>query len=235
MLVHYPRHAIPRALLHMALDRLDLRRTAGLRFWRLLGSSAGLAAGRWDPQRYGLFTVWDTAAALDTFEVQSPVLARYRRVADEMWTVRLVPVRWHGAWGGCDPFAGIEPPKQLAPGPWVILTRATIRLRHVRTFTQAAARVTATLANQPGLIASIGLGEMPFVLQATVSLWQDLPSFQTFAYDRADHREVVKRTRTEGWYHEELFARFQPIAAYGTWDGVDPLATSEYVQSIQGN
>jgi hypothetical protein len=223
MLVRYPPRAIYGALLRMGTDRLKLRRVQGLRFWRLLGTARGATFGRWEPRRYGLFAVWERAEALDEFERHSPVLAAYRRRAEELWTIRLVPVRWHGAWGGVDPFAGAQAAMPPQEGPWAFLTRATIRPRHVRVFRAAAPLVDATLSGHSGLIASIGLGEVPLLRQATFSLWADLRAAQEFAYRGEQHAEAIRRTRAEGWYSEELFARFWPVASYGTWDGGDPL------------
>jgi hypothetical protein len=208
----------------MGLHRPQLRRTPGLRFWKLLGSAGGPAFGPWDPRRYALFTVWESSAALDDFEAHSPVIAAYRRAADEIWTVRLAPLRWYGAWGGVNPFAGAQPADSPATGPWAILTRATIRPRRLRAFRRAAEPISARLARRPGLIASIGLGEAPLVFQATFSLWAGLSEVQRFAYQEAEHAAVVRRTRAEGWYREELFARFRPFASYGSWNGGDPLA-----------
>lgn len=223
-LVRYPRRAIYGALTRMGLDRPQLHRTPGLRFWKLLGCASGPAFGPWDARRYALFAVWDSPAALDAFEARSPIMAAYRRVAEEIWTVRLAPLRWHGSWGGADPFAGTAAASSAHAGPWAILTRASIRLRHLAAFTRAAGPVTRLLLGRPGLIASIGLGEAPLIFQATFSLWAALPDVQRFAYQEAEHADVVRRTRAEGWYREDLFARFRPIAAYGAWNGVDPLA-----------
>ena len=136
----------------------------------------------------------------------------------------MAPQRWHGAWAGADPFAGARPTDAPVDGPWAILTRASIRPRHAPAFLRAAGPVAAQLAGRPGLIAAIGLGEAPFLFQATFSLWASLPDAQAFAYHEPQHAEAIRRTRAEGWYSEELFARFRPIASYGSWDGVDPLA-----------
>src|SRR5512132_1736139 len=101
------------------------------------------------------------------------MMAAYRRRADELWTVRLRPISWHGAWGGVNPFDGAEPAAPLAPdaGPLAILTRATIRPLGVRAFRAAAREVNAELAQRPGLLAAIGLGEAPLFTQATFSMW----------------------------------------------------------------
>ncbi len=228
-LARYPWRNTYSALASMGLNRILLRRTPGLRFWKLLGSARGLAFGAWDPRRYGLFTVWESSAALDAFERDSPVLAAYRRRADELWTVRLKPIGWHGTWGGASPFADARPAAPLAPddGPLAILTRATIRPLRVRAFRAAARQVNAELAQRPGLLAAIGLGEAPLFTQATFSLWASPRAVRGFAYTGPEHIAAMRRTQAEGWYSEELFARFRPIGSYGTWDGADPLAQIE--------
>jgi heme-degrading monooxygenase HmoA len=224
-LASYPWRNSYAALVGMGLNRLRLRRVPGLCFWKLLGSAQGLAFGAWNPRRYGLFTVWESSAALDAFERDSPVLASYRRRADELWTVRLQPISSHGTWGGANPFAGAAPVAPLAAdeGPLAILTRATIRPLRVRAFRDTARQVSAELARRPGLLAAIGLGEVPLFSQATFSVWASPRAVRGFAYNGPEHITAMRRKDSEDWYSEELFARFRPIAAYGSWDGVNPL------------
>ncbi len=215
------------AMAHLGLDRLPLMLTPGLRFWRLLGVGKGRVFDpHADVQRYAMFTVWNSFASLKRFEACSAVMQRIHQRADEVWTVHMRPVRWHGKWGGRDPLAGMTPVEPPEPGPWVILTRATLNPTKIRPFLEAVPAVSQRLLQEPHLLNSVGVGEAPLFYQATVSIWATLPSITTFAYGDTPHIEVVRRTRRERWYREEMFARFRPLASTGTWDGMNPLTVN---------
>src|SRR5262249_25101235 len=146
-------------------------------------------------------TVWDSPNVLQLFDMQSPVTRRIHQHADEVWTVHMRPVRWYGTWGGCDPFAGMIPIEPPDPGPWIILTRATIRPSRLLAFLSAVPTVAEHLLQQPEVIKSVGIGEAPLLHIGTLSLWCSLPAITAFAYGPAPHIEVVRRTHQEQWYN----------------------------------
>ena len=210
------------ALTQMGLARRHLAGAEGLRFSKLLGSGDGGGFSlRPNWARYGLLSVWETAASADAFLVSSDFMSAYRDRAEEIWTARLVPVSAHGAWSGTNPFLPLAPKPER--GPVAVLTRATIRWRRLPAFWRAVPGTSEAIARAGGRLASIGVGEAPFVRQATFSLWRSVDEMQEFAYRDPAHAAVVRRTRDERWYAEELFARFVPVASEGTWDGRDPL------------
>ena len=164
---------------HMWFDRAILRDAPGLRFWRLLGTP--------DPREWAMFAVWEDEPALPP-----PIAERFAAAADHReW--RLRPIRWHGTWGGVDPFAGAEPAEP--EGRIAVFTRASVRLRSMRAFRRAT----------PTIPGSYLAGELPIARQATFSVWESTEALQAF---RRSHADVIRATREGDWYSEELFARF---------------------------
>jgi hypothetical protein len=74
-----------------------------------------------------------------------------------------------------------------------------------------------------GFITSVGIGEVPFIKQATFSIWESLDDVKQFAYRQRQHAEIIKLTRQEDWYSEDLFARFSIIQSFGTINNKNPL------------
>jgi hypothetical protein len=210
------------AIVRLGLDRPRLARVPGLLFWRVLGTGRGDDTGpSADVRRTALFAVWEDAAALDRF-VTSSSLARRWQHADEAWGVRLRGAGGHGRWRGVDVLDGLEP--AVGGGPVAIITRADVRARSWRRFRRAGGPVSDELSGADGLLAVVGIGEAPIGRLGTFSLWRDLDAARAYATGMPRHRDVVRRTRAEDWYGEELFARFEPYGSSGTWGGRDPLA-----------
>ncbi len=221
-LIREPAWKTPIALARLGTDRLRLPRVDGLAFWRLLGTGSGNSTGGGaDLARTAVFAVWEGEAALERFLTTHPIARRWER-AEEAWHVRLRGVGGHGRWRGVDPLDGLEP--GVRDAAVAIITRADVRRSAWKSFGAASAVVDAELHTAPGLIDVVGVGEAPIGRLATFSLWESLADARRFAYEMPDHVEVVRRTRAEQWYGEELFARFEPYASSGEWNGRDPLA-----------
>lgn len=224
-LIREPAWRAPQVLARLATDRARLRAVPGLRFWWLLGTGRG-ARTSWgvDPDRSALFAVWEDAEALRRFLTSSALARRWARVAErsgECWSVALHLLSGRGRWSGVDVLDGLA--RGVPGGPVAVLTRADVRFLAWRRFYRAGSAVSGALTTAPGLLAVLGVGERPLGRQATFSLWSDAAAVTAFAYRDPAHAEAVRRTHREGWYGEELFARFSPVGSLGTWDGRNPL------------
>jgi hypothetical protein len=220
-----PTRRVPGALARQLSDRPHLRRAAGLRFAKLLGTGHGrtFTPRDADVHRWALFAVWDTAAAARVFTSSAQPRA-WARLAEEHWRVELRPLASRGRWSGRDPFPALPPTPTTAGTPVAALTRARLKTRHTVRFWGAVPPVADDLAGADGLRLALGIGEAPIGLQGTFSVWDDSDALRAFAYRRPAHLAAVERTATLRWYAEELFARFAVLDSTGTIDGRNPCS-----------
>lgn len=218
---HFPGRAVLWMLSQMQRAQAPLRKVPGLRFFRLLGSGGenGFSA-RPDWNTYAIFAVWEDEAAADRFLGPGTYLDRFRERADSVWTVSLEPTKAHGLWGGQMPFPHFS---EYTGGPLAVITRATIKAKDVLRFWRYVPTVSADLDNHPGMLFSKGIGEYPWIMQATFSLWTNREAMIDYAYNSPLHRDVVRKTREWGWYKEEMFANFVPYRSQGDFLGENPL------------
>ncbi len=222
-ILRYRRLFIPFALLAMAIHRIPLIMNRTCSFWKLLGCGKNGGFGlQPDWRQWGLLAVWDSQQAFIDFNERSFVSWWWNLFAAERWTTLCVPIASHGKWDGKEPFKIVQDNKYVK-GPVAVLTRASIRFDKLKDFWSNVEPVTQIIARAPGYITSFGIGEAPFFRQATFSIWNNLESMKEFAYNSAEHLDVIRKTRQEDWYSEELFARFALISASGTLNGTDPL------------
>jgi hypothetical protein len=131
--------------------------------------------------------------------------------------VRMRPISSRGQWARQQPFG--DPRPRPATGMVASITRARIAPRKAVTFWRAVPPVSVDLHQVDGLRLAVGIGEAPIGLQGTFSLWESAKALNEFAHRREPHVDAIRRTATEGWYTEELFARFEVLSLDGDFAG----------------
>ena len=80
------------------------------------------------------------------------------------------------------------------------------------------------IGTDPNVLFKIGIGEVPLLHQVTFSIWPDADSMARFARRDGPHARAIAAVRSEGWFREELYARFRVLGTAGRWEGGNPLA-----------
>lgn len=210
------------ALSQMGLAIGDLLAVKGLTYFKLMGSGAGEGFSlRPDFSVYCFLGIWENEAASSAFfEKAKPYLA-FAKHSCEQWTIFGYATRARGLWSGQQPFELY--PELAQPGIKMALTRASIHWQKLPDFWRHVPATSRAIAAADGVLFSKGVGELPLVQQATISIWESEEAMRQFAYKDSGHREIVKKTVQRKWYKEELFASFYPYKTMGKWEGGDPI------------
>jgi spheroidene monooxygenase len=208
------------ALAQMGLARSAMARTPDIGFWKLCGSGTGSGFTPVpNTAVYAILATWPDHATARARVAQAPVWQRYRARADEDWTVFLHPTSARGEWAGVAPF---DPVPAQPGGPLAALTRATVRLPAAARFWRRVPELDTLIGTDPNVAFKIGIGEVPLLHQVTFSIWPDERAMAGFART-GPHAAAIRAVRDEGWFKEELYARFAVVSDVGTWNGESPL------------
>ncbi|MFK7837163.1 MAG: spheroidene monooxygenase [Sulfitobacter sp.] len=208
------------ALVMMGAARPAMSRIPGLDFWKLCGSGTG--EGFTPVPNMGVYAIlctWPDMQTAQNAHAEARIFARYRTRAAESWTIYMTADSVRGAWSGQSPF---EPSKSHSDGPLAALTRATIKPTIATRFWRRVPNISKVIGQDPNVLFKIGIGEVPMLHQVTFSIWPDAAQMANFART-GPHAEAIRAVRDEGWFREELYARFTLLHEEGTWGGTSPL------------
>jgi hypothetical protein len=222
--VRYPKYFVPFAVLSMAIFHLPLLFNKHIHFYKLMGCGKNGSFDKHpDWQQWAILLVYKR-----TMPAANPLVNMGRWIngwlqifSIENWSIGLQPLEGHGQWDGGNPFTMLPQPNYN--GPIAVLTRASIRWSKLGAFWRNVGGVARQMAGAEGFVTSIGIGEVPYIKQATFSVWQSANHMKNFAYRLKEHQQVIKKTRAENWYSEDLFMRFVPLCSFGTIKGANPL------------
>jgi hypothetical protein len=217
--LRYKKRFIPFAILSMVIFRPFLWFNKSISFSKLMGSGKnGTFDKTPDWQQWAILTVsnknFDEISALDK---SISILNKFYGNFINKWiklfncsstTYLLQPIEGHGLWDGKKVFGNL-PPKTDYEGQIAVLTRATIKLSKLNAFWKNVGGVAVQMSGANGFVTSYGIGEIPWIKQATFSIWQSKAAMKDFAYKMQEHKEVIVKTRTEKWYSEDMFTRFK--------------------------
>ena len=197
------------AFTQMQRAHAGLQQCKGLQFYKMLGTGAGAGFSlRPDFSTYALLTVWDTEQCkVKAFDKAAVLQAFFDRSAEQR-IFSLSPIHTHGNWSGQSPF---EVQKPLGDKPIGVITRATLNPTRLLEFWRHVPQASRAIKEAKGVGFFKGIGEWPFVQQATFSVWESAEAIRTFAYVSQAHASIVKKTRQRKWYKEDMFNRFEVL------------------------
>jgi spheroidene monooxygenase len=211
------------AVAQMGLSRLSLARVPGLGFYKLCGSGTGEGfTPRPNWSVWGILSTWDSAESAHK-ALQTGVFARWQARAAEHWTVHLEPFSARGRWSGLEPF---QPQGTAGEGPLAALTRASLKPSRAARFWARVPDISLGVGANTDVLFKIGIGEVPLLHQVTFSIWPDVARMNAFART-GPHAAAIRAVRDEGWFSEDLYARFRVVGSEGSWSGRDPLALEQ--------
>lgn len=205
------------------LDKIDT-----ITFHKMLGTGGGDGYGFFpDFKTYALLTVWKESAEAYDFEENSITMNEFREHSEEIYSIFMRSVKSRGKWSGTNPFDASH--NLNRSDKMAVLTRATLKPKYYIPFWRRVKGVSDSHMGSKNLLFSKGVGERPWIMQATFTIWDNEKAMTAFAHDKSGrHYEAISTTRKRKGFKEELYARFKVEETRGKFKGKDPVEVKRY-------
>ncbi|MDP3122609.1 spheroidene monooxygenase [Polynucleobacter sp.] len=198
------------------IGRFSLRNIPGLQFFKVLGSGfEGGFSTKPSFHKQGLFCVFDSEQHAKQFRAHSTLVQSYLKHSREFFAVTLNAFSTRGSWANTQLDVTAHAP---VSGPIASLTRASIKPLKANAFWKNAQPAEVSINQSEGVILSAGLGEAPYLRQATFTIWEDETALNAYAQQGA-HLAAIKAAYGQQYFSESMFTRFTPSEMEGTWRG----------------
>ena len=178
---------------------------SGLKFVKLLGTGSkdGFSVIP-DFSSYLIISSWENDNFRKKFFEENETINEMISKSHKRTEIKIDPYNYIGSWDGINPF---ENESSYKEGKILVLTRARVRLNKLINFFINTSLAAKSIYNKKGAEYYKGVGELPIIEQATISIWESEQFMKDYAYSDKNHIEIIKKARKDDWYSEELFVR----------------------------
>ena len=199
------------AFKQMGLHKSHFLDVNGLMFYKMLGTGSSPGFSMYpDFSTYALLQTWTTKDDAETYFSSNEYFKRMVSKTFMQRTIFMIPFKSSGLWDGKNPFNVND--KLIHSGKIGVLTRATINFTKLTHFWRSVKSASNAISEARGVSFFKGVGELPFIQQATFSIWESEKDINDFAYSNTSHKNIVSKTKKQNWYKEDLFARFHILS-----------------------
>jgi heme-degrading monooxygenase HmoA len=185
-----------------------LKSTKGLLFFKLLGTGKKGFSVLPDWSEYAFLAVWESEDDAGLFFKDSSFINEYKQRCAKIINYDLRCIKVNGTWDGKTPFAAMKHLTVSEHDQIGVITRASVKWHKHFRFWNYVPTSHQDLWDNPGLLFTKGIGDIPLLEMATFSLWKNQEAIMQFAYKNEHHKKAIALTKKYNWYSEELFARF---------------------------
>ncbi len=177
----------------------------GLKFIKLFGTGSrdGFSLIP-DFSSYVIITSWKNDHFRKKFINKNSIINEIISRSSSRIEIKIDPYSFTGSWNGINPFKNAS---SYNGGKILVITRARVKFNKLINFLFNTSLAARSIKSHNGAEFYKGIGELPIIEQATISIWKSEQIMRDFAYSDTNHLKIINKARKDKWYSEELFVR----------------------------